>query len=123
MLLPIDTDRLGLIATGHVEPVMPWIEGPDGKRRPGETQERDEATGLPLWTVHALIPTDSRPTLAAIRVPSPACPEPAPFAPLAVERLEVNARVGRDGKLGTYWNAAGMAVSSGRRSAPASDAA
>lgn len=107
MLLPIDADRLGVIATGHVEPVMPWIEK-DGRRQPGTEQETDDA-GMPLWTVHALVMSDSRPSAIAVRVPSRECPQPPALAPAAFERLEVNARVNKTtGQLGTYWAAAGI---------------
>ncbi|MCD2191684.1 hypothetical protein [Actinomycetospora soli] len=107
MLLPIDADRLGVIASGHVEPVMPWVEK-DGRRQPGTEQETDDA-GVPLWTVHALVMSDARPTAIAVRVPSRECPQPPALAPAAFERLEVNARVNKStGQLGTYWSAAGI---------------
>lgn len=109
MELPIDIERLGAVYTGQVEPVMPWIEGPDGKRRPGTEQERDQATGAPLWTVHAMVAAGERPTLIAVRVPSPTCPEPTPFTVASFERLVCTARVNRtSGQLGTYWSAAGV---------------
>lgn len=108
--IPVDSDRLGAIAAGHVEPVFPWVEGPDGKRRPGTDQERDEATGLPLWTVHVMIAGGDRPELAQVRVPSKDCPAPTPLAPIGFERLVVNVRVNRaSGALGSYWSASGLA--------------
>ena len=106
MLLPIDVERLGVIASGHVEPVFPWIEK-DGRRQPGDHQETDDQ-GLPLWTVHALVMSDSRPTAIAVRVPARECPQPTALAPAAFERLECNARADRNGKLATYWAAAGI---------------
>lgn len=108
MLIPTDSDRLGAVSTGHVEPVMPWIEK-DGRRQPGTDQERDEASGMLLWTVHAMVPIDTRPMLISVRVPARECPQPAPFEPIAFERLVCNARVNRqNGQLGTYWNADGL---------------
>lgn len=107
MLIPVDGERAALIATGHVEPVQVWVEK-DGRRQPGD-QEKDEATGLDLWTVHALIVGDTRPVTIGVRVPSRECPAPAALAPVAFERLVVNARVDRNGKLATYWSAAGLA--------------
>ncbi|MCD2191654.1 hypothetical protein [Actinomycetospora soli] len=109
MELPIDTDRLVIVASGQVEAVRPWVEGPDGKRRPSEEQDTDEG-GRPLWTVHGMIATGDRPTLVAVRVPAPSQPEPAPFAPLAFEHLTAVARVNRStGQLAVYWSAAGIA--------------
>lgn len=110
MELPIDTDRLGIVSTGHVEPVFPWVEGPDGKRRPGSEQERDEATGLPLWVVHGMVPTGERPTLVAVRTPARQAPQVTPLAPVGFERLQATARVNRNtGQLAVYWQAAGVA--------------
>lgn len=108
MDLPIDTDRLAAVFSGQVEPVMPWIER-DGRRQPGTEQERDEATGHPLWTVHAMIASGDRPTLMAVRVPSPQCPDVQQFGPARFERLQCTTRVNRSsGQLATYWSAAGI---------------
>lgn len=110
MDLPIDAERLALVSTGHVEPVVAWVEGSDGKRRPGTEQERDESTGLPLWTVHGMVPSGDRPTLVAVRVPARQEPAVTPLAPVAFERLEATARVNRNsGQLAVYWRAAGLA--------------
>ncbi|MCD2191724.1 hypothetical protein [Actinomycetospora soli] len=108
MQLPIDTDRLAAVFSGQVEPVMPWIEK-DGRRQPGTEQERDEATGHPLWTVHCMIASGDRPTLMAVRVPSPEVPDVQQFGPARFERLECSTRVNRtNGQLATYWSAAGL---------------
>ncbi|MEJ2866106.1 hypothetical protein [Actinomycetospora flava] len=110
MELPVDVDRLVIVASGQVEPVRPWVDGPDGKRRPGEHQEQDE-NGVPLWTVHGMIATGDRPTLVATRVPSRTQPEVVAFAPLSFERLVCTARVNRtSGQLALYWSAAGIAA-------------
>lgn len=107
MLIPVDVDRLGVIASGHVEPVMPWIEK-DGRRQPGEHQETDDA-GMPLWTVHAMVMSDARPMAIAVRVPARECPQPPALAPAAFERLECNVRVNKStGQLASYWGAAGI---------------
>lgn len=109
MQLPVDTDRLAAVFSGQVEPVMPWVEK-DGRRQPGTEQERDEATGLPLWTVHAMIASGDRPTLMAVRVPSREVPDVQQFGPARFERLECTTRVNRSsGQLATYWSAAGIA--------------
>ena len=76
----------------------------------GTDQERDQATGLPVWTVHCMVATGERPGLIAVRVPSATCPEPPALSPVAFERLEATARVNRStGQLAVYWNAAGLA--------------
>lgn len=116
MQLPVDTDRLAAVFSGQVEPVMPWITGPDGKRSPGTEQERDDATGHPLWTVHCMVASGDRPTLMAVRVPSPGVPEVAQFGPAKFERLECVARVNRtSGQLALYWSASGIGDQRGRQ--------
>lgn len=107
--IPADSDRLALIASGHVESVHEWIER-DGRRQPAEDQMRDEATGMPLWQVHCMAPGGDRPELVAVRVPARECPQPKPFEPVAFERLVVRVSVNRStGVLGGYWSAAGVA--------------
>lgn len=111
MQIPVDTDRLAAIYSGQVEPVTPWVTGPDGKRSPGTEQERDD-NGVPLWTVHCMIASGDRPTLMAVRVPSHHCPDVEQFGPARFERLEAVARVNRtSGQLAVYWSAAGIAES------------
>ena len=106
MLIPVDAERAALISTGHVEAVVVWEER-EGRRQPGP-QEIDEATSLPLWTVHTLMVGDTRPVTVGVRVPARECPAPTALAPVGFERLVVNARVDRNGKLATYFSAAGL---------------
>lgn len=107
--IPADAERLALISTGHCESVHEWIER-DGRRQPADDQMRDEASGLPMWTVHCLAPGADRPELIAVRVPARECPQPKPYEPVAFERLVVRVSVNRStGVLGGYWSAAGLA--------------
>jgi hypothetical protein len=57
---PIDADRVRMISTGTCTPVTAWIELADGSRRPDPVgrQDKDEATGFPLWRVEAILPAD-----------------------------------------------------------------
>ena len=107
---PVDTDRLALLATGHVEPVHEWVER-DGRRQPADEQSRDETTGLLLWTVHALVMSGDRPELVAVRLPARDTPEVDAQAPVRFERLECRVSVNRStGALSGYWAAAGLAA-------------
>lgn len=106
--LPIAADRLDAIATGQVEPVMIWADV-DGRRQLTDRQEIDETTGELLWTIHALVRTGDRPELLAVRVPAPQCPVVTALGPIDLHGLEVNVRVGKDGKLAAYWSAVGVA--------------
>ena len=107
--LPVDTDRLALMSTGHVEPVHEWVER-DGRRQPADEQSRDD-TGLPLWTVHALVMSGDRPELVAVRLPARDTPAVEAHAPVRFERLECRVTVNRStGALSGYWAAAGLAA-------------
>ena len=55
----VESMRQAMTGTGIVEPVMDWIETPDGKRRPGDTQSRDERTGMLQWAVEVLYISES----------------------------------------------------------------
>lgn len=106
---PVDSERLGAIASGFVEGVFAWVEK-DGRRQPSDQQERDEQTNLPLWQVHALIAGDGdRPSLMAVRVPAAECPNPPALQPVGFERLSAVARVNKSsGQLSVFWSAAGV---------------
>ena len=106
--LPVNAELHGAVATGHVEAVMIW-EDQGGRRVLTDRQERDETTGHPLWTVHAMVPTGDRPELLAIRIPAPQQPVVTAFGPVDLHGLEVNVRVGKDGRLAGYWSAVGVA--------------
>lgn len=56
---PIDTDRVQMISTGTVTPMVKWVELADGSRRPDPNgrQEVDEQ-GRGLWRVEAITPAD-----------------------------------------------------------------
>lgn len=108
MDIPTDCERLGAVFSGQVEPVVQWVDGPDGSRRPGD--QESNAAGVPMWTVHALVISGERPETIGVRVPAPTCPEPTPLTPAAFERLVCTARVNRrTGALATYWAADGIA--------------
>jgi len=105
--LPVNAELLGAVATGHVEAVAIW-EDQAGRRVLTDRQERDETTGWPLWTVHAMVPTGDRPELLAIRVPAQQQPVVTAFGPIDLHGLEVNVRVDKAGKLAGYWSAVGV---------------
>lgn len=53
-----DSGRVVYPLPGEVaRPVPVWEETADGKRRPTDRQERDAATGLPLWEMTGMIRT------------------------------------------------------------------
>lgn len=107
-MIPVDGERVGLVATGQVEPCRVWAER-DGRRVLTDDVERDEVTGHQLWTVHAMALSGDRPEVVSVRVPAPTIPTPDPLSPVYFDRLTVNVRVDRAGKVAGYWSAAGMA--------------
>ena len=116
--IPVAADLLGLVAAGQPEPLMEWAE--DGGRRVlTDRQEKDghrndcdqtctRHTGDPLWTAYVMSTAADRPEVLQIRIPARQQPVLTVFAPVAVDNLEVNVRVGRDGKLAQYWAGAGI---------------
>jgi len=116
--LPVNAEMLGVVATGHVEPVMIW-EDQGGRRVLTDRQERDEQTGDDLWTVHAMVPGGDRPELIAVRIPARQQPVVTPFGPVDFHGLEVRINVNKTtGQLAGYWSAVGVAdpaLSPGKR--------
>ena len=125
--LPVATDRLALLSTGDVEPITKWVDDPTtGRRKPSDEVERDEATNLPLWRVHVLVPggDNGRPELVAVQVPAPTKPEVTPFSPVQFERLVCRVAVNRQSnQLAGYWSAAGVAAPARNGHKPAEQAA
>ena len=93
---PVESREMAMRSTGIVAEVMDWVEGPDGKRRPGKTQSRNEDTGMPLWDVEVLYRQSAfgreSNTTAMVRVEAPVQPVLAEFAPILFDRLTVDVR-------------------------------
>lgn len=113
--LPIAAELLGLVAAGQPEALMVWAEE-NGRRVLTDRQETDDS-GEPLWTAFLMSTLADRPEVLQVRVPARHQPVLSLFGPVAVDSLEVNVRVGKDGKLGQYWSAAAVrdAAQPGRR--------
>lgn len=105
---PIDQDRAVLVSAGSVEPVAEWVDTPDGRRPSGDQVRNDQ--NIPLWTVYCLVMGGDRPELVGVRVPSPTIPEPAPMEVVHFERPTVLVKLTRNGTLGQYWAAEGVAA-------------
>ncbi|NYI99583.1 hypothetical protein HNR19_000282 [Nocardioides thalensis] len=108
----IDSDRQTMVATGIVSPVFEWIETPDGKRRPGEIQARDEDTGMPLWNVEvsfrvSMFGREST-VNANVGVGAVEKPEPAMYSPIVFDGLVVSVRLNKNGGFTEYWSADGV---------------
>lgn len=82
--LPIDADKITLVATGKVRPVAVYAEMSDGskKRVPGEQEKND--LGTPLWAVDVQLDDDeaTRTEAIAVKVPSAEQPEPPKWRPI-----------------------------------------
>lgn len=118
--IPIDTSRFNLIATGHVNPVMPWVADPQnpGRNIPGTEQARDEATGQLLWTVDALATDQERAETVGVQVNAPHQPVVEQFKPVNFIGLDVRLGVDkRTNQVRMYWTASG--ISEMGRPAPA----
>lgn len=87
------------IATGHVATRMTWVDGPNGKRRPGDTPELDEL-GRPQHVLDALFPLgrDGQLLVFGVTINSHEVPEPQPLQPVEFEGLRVTVRQHKSGR-------------------------
>jgi hypothetical protein len=102
--LPLDTNRLSLISTGHCTPVAEWEEQ-NGSRRPVPGAQAKDEAGTPLWIVDAMAAGEERAEVFGVQVASHEEPKVEQFKPLQLQGLIVKVSVGRDGKLKQYWSA------------------
>jgi hypothetical protein len=108
----VDSTRQPMTATGIVEPVFEWMETPDGRRRPSDTQARNEGTGMPLWAVEVLYLQTSfgrhSTVTAKVMVDSKDEPKPAPLTPIGFEGLQAEVRINKAGGFTEAWTAAAL---------------
>lgn len=108
----VDSIRQPMTATGIVEPVMEWMETPDGRRRPSETQARNEDTGMPLWGVEVLYTQTTfgrKSTVTAkVTVDSKDEPKLAPLSPVGFEGLRAEVRINKAGGFTEAWSAGSL---------------
>jgi hypothetical protein len=105
----VESRRQGMRSTGIVNEVKDWVDGTDGKRRPGDAQSRDEDTGMPLWEVEVLyrqvaFGRESN-TTGVVRVGSLVRPVLGEFVPVQFRALTVEVRVTKAGGLSESWRA------------------
>lgn len=120
----VDSMQQPFTATGIVDPVMEWVETPDGKRRPSkDKQARNENTGMPLWGVEVLYIQTAfgrRSTVTAnVTVEAETEPKPAPMTPIGFNGLQVEVRTNKAGGLIEYWSAESI-IDSGKAGQPRS---
>jgi hypothetical protein len=105
----VDSKRQSMVSTGIVNEVLDWVDGDNGKRKPGKDQSRDENTGMPLWDVEVLYRQISygreSNTTAPVRVGSPVKPVLHQFAPVEFRGLVAEVRVGKSGGVVESWKA------------------
>lgn len=108
----VDSKRQHMRATGIVNEVRDWVEGADGKRRPGAEQARDENTGMPLWDLEVLYRQTSfgreSNVTGSVRVGAIERPRVTEFAPVSFNNLAVEVRINRAGGLVESWHADGL---------------
>lgn len=123
----VESERQGMRSTGIVNEVKDWVDGADGKRRPGQSQSRDEDTGMPLWEVEVLyrqvaFGRESN-TTGVVRVGSPVQPVLGEFALVQFDGLTVEVRVTKAGGLSESWRAEGLSEKPGTGTASSKAAA
>ena len=115
--LPVAAELLDLVAAAPCEPLMIWADE-GGRRVLTDRQERDEASGDPMWTAYVMPRIEGqRPEIVSVRVPAAQQPVVTQFGPVALDSLEVRVTVDRAGKLAGYWSARSIrdAVQPGKR--------
>ncbi|MGW5239245.1 hypothetical protein ACWEOW_09970 [Monashia sp. NPDC004114] len=104
----VDSKRQSMRSTGIVNEVKEWEER-DGRRRPSETQARDEATGMLLWQIEVVYRQTSfgrdSMTTSTVEVGCPHRPVLGEFAPVEFVDLTVEVRVNKAGGLSEMWRA------------------
>lgn len=117
----VDSKRQSMTATGVVNAVHDWEDGPDGNRRQSERQALDEDSRMPLWGVEVIYRTVSFGTEQSARaqviVPVPLKPEIAEFSPIEFGDLVASARATKAGQLVESWRAGGIASHTPRKDA------
>lgn len=115
--IPVDQDRVKFLGT---ESAAERFDYADGKR--AESQARDEATGLPLWVVDALVigGGSDRAEIAGVKLPS----RDKPVVPMGeivhFEQLEVMPYTPQGGgRLQFSYRAAGIRQATGQPKAAA----
>lgn len=100
MRIAVDSKRQGFEATGKVKPVMAWVDTPDGRRKSKTEQERDEATGMPLWEVQVaydeVVFGEEEEVHAWVRVGGVDRPNPQRHSPVVFKFLDVEVRLNRN---------------------------
>ena len=123
----VDSKRQSMRSTGIVNEVRDWVDGPDGKRRPAETQARDEDTGMPVWEVEVTYRQQAfgrvSSTTGFVRVGSAVQPVLGEFEPVTFRGLTVEVRVNKAGGMVESWRAEEMDDRATGSSRPSTSAA
>jgi hypothetical protein len=105
----VDSNRHQMIATGICNPEFEWMETPEGRRRPSETQARDEHTGMPLWQLEVTYRSETfgreYTATAMVTVGGVEKPHPATYTPITFEGLQVDVHTTKAGGLAERWKA------------------
>jgi len=108
----VNSKEQPMTATGIVQEVTEWEDGPGGKRRPSDRQAKDEATGVLLWLVEVmyLMVAFGRESTATsmVRVPMPTRPEIPPLTRIEFDGLRCEVRTNKGGGFEERWSAASI---------------
>lgn len=107
--VPVDNSRVMLVSTGKVHAVPVWREG----RMVEGAQDMDPVSGLPLWSIDAVIDDgdeNARSEAVGVRVAAPSAPVVQRWLPVQFEGLQVAIRTNKAGGLTAYWSATGVAT-------------
>lgn len=88
-VIPIDTSRLVLVATGHVSSKAEYVQLSDGSRKASGNQAKDPDTGMPLWVIDCLVDgeTERRAEIVGVTVGSHDEPTVQKYRPIVFRGL------------------------------------
>jgi hypothetical protein len=105
----VDSKRQSMTATGIVQPVTEWEDGPGGKRRPTKDQARDEKSGVLLWLVEVmyLMVAFGRESTATgmVQVANSARPDVQALSRIEFDGLRCDVRTNKGGGFDERWSA------------------
>ncbi len=110
--LPVDTNRLQLIAASAPIASPEWVELSDGSRRPSGNQSKDD-DGRLVWIVDCLASGGDRAEVIGVQVVGDE-PQVEPLQPVRFEGLEVRVAKTKAGVLAGYWSASAVMPSRNR---------
>jgi len=108
--IPIDSDRLTLVAAGTVNPIVKWGPDPANPGRNMEIGQETDDNGVLMWSVDCILKSGrredrQRSEVVNVRVPAAVQPVLAEFQPVKFAGLRIAPAKDQANRLTGYWDA------------------